>query len=124
MFDCGERQYFGTRVSLTRSDDRSREREFDALYVGTRAVLRANRLRGHGLICNLSSGRTSMTKKISFFVVTAAAVALVLSGCGKGPGMDDMEPDDMATVLPHIGTWYIRRLFPMTINLAPDARLG
>ena len=39
MFDCGERQYFGTRVSLTRSVDRSREREFDALYVGTRAVL-------------------------------------------------------------------------------------
>ena len=100
MFDCGEPQYFGTRVSLTRSDDRSREREFDALYVGTRAVLRANRLRGHGLICNLSSGRTSMTKKISFFVVTAAAVALVLSGCRNGPGMDDMEPDDMATVLP------------------------
>ena len=32
-------------------------------------------------------------KKISLFVVTAAAVALVLSGCGKGPGMDDM--DDM-----------------------------
>ena len=39
VFDCGERQYLGTRVSLTRSDDRSREREFDALYVGTRAVL-------------------------------------------------------------------------------------
>ena len=39
VFDCGERQYFGTRVSLTRSVDRSREREFDALYVGTRAVL-------------------------------------------------------------------------------------
>ena len=108
MFDCGERQYFGTRVSLTRSDDRSREREFDALYVGTRAVLRANRLRGHGLIGNLGSGRTSMTKKISFFVVTAAAVALVLSGCSRGPGMDemDMEPDDMATVLPYVGTWY------------------
>ena len=47
-----------------------------------------------------------MTKKISFFVVTVAAVALVLSGCSRGPGMDDMEPDDMATVLPHIGTWY------------------
>ena len=50
-----------------------------------------------------------MTKKISFFVVTVAAVALVLSGCSRGPGMDDMEPDDMATVLPHIGTWYLRR---------------
>ena len=39
VFDCGEPQYFGTRVSLSRSDDRSRRREFDALYVGTRAVL-------------------------------------------------------------------------------------
>ena len=39
MFDCGEPQYFGTRVSLSRGDDRSRRREFDALYVGTRAVL-------------------------------------------------------------------------------------
>ena len=39
VFDCGEPQYFGTRVSLSRGDDRSREREFDALYVGTRAVL-------------------------------------------------------------------------------------
>ena len=32
-----------------------------------------------------------MTKKISFFVVTVAAVALVLSGCGNGPGTDDMD---------------------------------
>ena len=39
VFDCGEPQFFGTRVSLSRGDDRSREREFDALYVGTRAVL-------------------------------------------------------------------------------------
>jgi hypothetical protein len=39
VFDCGEPQYFGTRVSLSRGDDRSRRREFDALYVGTRAVL-------------------------------------------------------------------------------------
>ena len=39
LFDCGEQQYFATRVSRNRSDDRSREREFDALYVGTRAVL-------------------------------------------------------------------------------------
>ena len=39
VFDCGEQQYFATRVSRNRSDDRSREREFDALYVGTRAVL-------------------------------------------------------------------------------------
>ena len=39
MFACGELQYFSLRVSLKRSDDSSREREFDALYVGTRAVL-------------------------------------------------------------------------------------
>ena len=39
VFGCGELQYFSPRVSLKRSDDRSREREFDALYVGTRGVL-------------------------------------------------------------------------------------
>ena len=60
-----------------------------------------------------------MTKKISFFVVTAAAVALVLSGCGKGPGMDDM---DMA--LPYVGTWYFADPVPDDDKpLAPNARL-
>ena len=39
VFDCGALQYFGTRVTAARTDDSSREREFDALYVGTRAVL-------------------------------------------------------------------------------------
>ena len=39
LFDCGEERYFATRVSVHRSDDPSRQREFDALYVGTRAVL-------------------------------------------------------------------------------------
>jgi hypothetical protein len=39
VFDCGEQRYFGTRMSVNRSDDPSREREFDALYVGARAVL-------------------------------------------------------------------------------------
>ena len=39
VFDCGRQQYFSTRVSRIRSDDPGREREFDALYVGTRAVL-------------------------------------------------------------------------------------
>ncbi len=39
VFDCGDMRYFGTRVSVKRSDDPSREREFDALYVGTRGVL-------------------------------------------------------------------------------------
>ena len=65
-----------------------------------------------------------MTKKISFFVVTVAAVALVLSGCSRGPGMDDMEPDDMATVLPHIGTWYFADPDPDDDKpVAPNARL-
>jgi predicted kinase len=39
VFDCGDLQSFITRGSFTRSDDRSRAREFDALYVGSRAVL-------------------------------------------------------------------------------------
>ena len=33
-------------------------------------------------------------KKISLFVVTAAAVALVLSGCSRGPVTDAMETPD------------------------------
>lgn len=37
--DCGEERFFSERISRTRSDDPSRRREFDALYVGTRAVL-------------------------------------------------------------------------------------
>ena len=39
-----------------------------------------------------------MTKKISFFVVTVAAVTLVLSGCGNGPARD-MDDMDMARAL-------------------------
>ena len=39
LFDCGEQQLFICRIERVRSDDRSRRREFDALYVGTRAVL-------------------------------------------------------------------------------------
>ena len=39
VFDCGELQYFAIRVSRIRSDDPGRERELDALYVGSRAVL-------------------------------------------------------------------------------------
>ena len=39
VFDCGRLQHFATRVSCNRKDDLAREREFDALYVGTRAVL-------------------------------------------------------------------------------------
>ena len=39
VFGCGDLQNFATRAVRTRSDAPSREREFDALYVGTRAVL-------------------------------------------------------------------------------------
>lgn len=39
VFDCGDLVRVTTRQAVTRSDDRSRTREFDALYVGTRAVL-------------------------------------------------------------------------------------
>jgi hypothetical protein len=39
VFGCGDLQHLAPRTARTRSDDRSREREFDALYVGTRAVL-------------------------------------------------------------------------------------
>ena len=45
-------------------------------------------------------------KKISLFVVTAAAVALVLSGCSRGPGTDDMMPDEQAMMPSLDGTWY------------------
>ncbi|MDE0026953.1 MAG: hypothetical protein OXP69_21280 [Spirochaetaceae bacterium] len=39
VFGCGDLVRFTTRQTVTRSDDRSRTREFDALYVGTSAVL-------------------------------------------------------------------------------------
>ncbi len=39
VFDCGGLQHFATRTARTRSDAPSHEREFDALYVGTQAVL-------------------------------------------------------------------------------------
>ena len=39
LFDGGDERYFATRVQVRRSDDPSRSREFDALYVGARAVL-------------------------------------------------------------------------------------
>ena len=38
-FGCGEEQLFSPRISLTRSDNPQLRREFDALYVGSRAVL-------------------------------------------------------------------------------------
>ena len=39
LFDCGEQLLFTPRIDRVRSDDRSRRREFDVLYVGDRAVL-------------------------------------------------------------------------------------
>ena len=39
LFDCGEPLLFTSRIDRVRSDDRSRRREFDVLYVGDRAVL-------------------------------------------------------------------------------------
>ena len=39
LFDCGEQLLFTSRIDRVRSDDRSRRREFDVLYVGDRAVL-------------------------------------------------------------------------------------
>lgn len=39
LFDCGEELLFTSRIERVRSDDRSRRREFDVLYVGDRAVL-------------------------------------------------------------------------------------
>ena len=39
IFDCGDEVFFAARLVRTRSDDRSRRREFDGLYVGTRGVV-------------------------------------------------------------------------------------
>ena len=45
-------------------------------------------------------------KKISLFVVTAAAVALVLSGCSRGLVTDAMETPDEQPMMPSLdGTW-------------------
>ena len=38
-FDCGGELLFTSRLTRSRSDDPSRSREFDVLYVGSRAVL-------------------------------------------------------------------------------------
>ena len=39
QFDCGDERLFTSRIARVRSDDSSLRREFDVLYVGTRAVL-------------------------------------------------------------------------------------
>ena len=40
LFDCGDELLFTSRrITRARSDERSRSREFDVVYVGTRAVL-------------------------------------------------------------------------------------
>ena len=60
-----------------------------------------------------------MTRKIPLFAVTAAAIALVLSGCEDLTGTDDMP-----TALPHIGTWYFADPDPDDdIPVPPGARL-
>jgi hypothetical protein len=59
-----------------------------------------------------------MTKKISFFVVTVAAVTLVLSGCGNGPGMDDMEMPSLD------GTWVFAGFSAMIDGTAVTVTVG
>ena len=59
-----------------------------------------------------------MTKKISFFVVTVAAVTLVLSGCGNGPGMDDMEMPSLD------GTWEFTGFSAMIDGTAVTVTVG
>ena len=61
-----------------------------------------------------------MTKKISFFVVTVAAVTLVLSGCGKGPApdMDDMEMPSLD------GTWVFAGFSAMIEGTAVTVTVG
>ena len=39
VFECGDEQVFFARATVRRVDSRSRRREFEALYVGDRAVL-------------------------------------------------------------------------------------
>ena len=39
LFDCGDELLFTSRITRSRGGDPSRNREFDVLYVGTRAVL-------------------------------------------------------------------------------------
>lgn len=66
-----------------------------------------------------------MRKRVSLLAVTVVVIALVLSGCGNGPGTDDMmDGDDMPATLPHHGTWYFADPDPADmIPLPPDARL-
>ncbi len=60
-----------------------------------------------------------MTPRGALLAVTAAAIALVLSGC------DDMTvTDDVPTALPHHGTWYFDDPDPDDgVPVPPDARL-
>ena len=59
LFDCGDEVLFSPRLSRRHPQDRSRTREFDALYVGTRAVL---------LNETKSSPRSSDGRKFAEFV--------------------------------------------------------
>ena len=48
-----------------------------------------------------------MQNRLALLVVTAAAIGLVLTGCGRGPGTDTMpEPPEEQPTMPSIdGTW-------------------
>ena len=64
-----------------------------------------------------------MTLRFALLAVTAAAIALVLSGCEDLYDMDTAG-DDMSPALPHIGTWYFADPDPDDdVPVPPDARL-
>ena len=64
-----------------------------------------------------------MTKRVSLFVTAAAVAALVLSGCGRGPGTSDM-PDDMPTMPSFDGTWHFHGFVAMIEGTAVTVTVG
>lgn len=68
-----------------------------------------------------------MTKRFSLFVVAATVAALVLSGCGRGPGTDDMA-DDMPADMPMMpsfdGTWHFEDFVAMIEGTAVTVTVG
>ena len=99
VFDCGRQQYFATRVSRNRSDDPAREREFDALYVGTRAVL---------LNETKSSPRSNDARRFARFV-ESGEFALYYPEWGDLPVVPVFSslsiPEDMVTYLTRRGIY-------------------
>ena len=61
-----------------------------------------------------------MTKRVSLFVAAAAVAALVLSGCGGGPGTSDDMADDMSLD----GTWYFHGFVAMIEGTAVTVTVG